>query len=86
MAFIGLTQALALNGATARIVWIFGTLLAGAALGLGIQLSTGQFGLSPLNLYYGPAMVGGVGWGVVTAVTLLVLMRTRATGATPRET
>jgi hypothetical protein len=86
MAFIGLAQALALNGTTARVVWIFGTLLAGAALGLGIQLSTGQFGLSPLNLYYGPAMVGGVGWGVVTAVTLLVLMRTRATGATPRET
>jgi hypothetical protein len=72
---LGLGQAFSIRGRSAKVLWVAASIVAGAALGFGIQLSTGVLRVDAANLNYVPAAIGGAAWGIVMAVAVQFVKR-----------
>ena len=62
---LGLAQAFTLSGASRKLLWIVGNLVAGAAFGFAIQLSTSVLHQNDQIVGYVPGTIGGLAWGIV---------------------
>jgi hypothetical protein len=82
LGILGIAQAVTLTGNRAKVIWIVGSFVAGAAMGAAWAISSVSLpdGLPVVN-YESPA-VGGAVWGGVIAITMYLVERQRPRATT----